>query len=305
MAESSTPIGLEYGPVGYIYHLSSKMPIGPNSTASELIVYDTKDQKELLLFRFVQVKEYGHFGYIEHMNSNKIVCPDSVHSDSSKSDKLVLRVEKDANALFTFDLESYIIMHRNGKYWHVENDKPTPKRGTSLLQKLEVNKVGSTNTEPKDVQIKDTAKFYFGDLEAHYKYPYSERSTTVSHHWKLLQAFIEPKTDRSLEVTYKVGRAKNSSKTVMHAWKVSAEVAYSFIKAGVGYDGSFSSVEASTLTEEKTVALTIQVPKDQTICVWQYVYCIAQYGDEIAFLSNIIRDTDSIDKKPDMLKQPL
>lgn len=294
MAKSS----MDCGPVGYIYHLSSKQPVGPSGRElsptdnTELAVHNSKrDEEDVFQFRFVRVKEFGHFGYLEHVGSNMFVHP-------AENNKLVLREEKSVNALFTFDLESYVIMHRNGKYWHVKGNNPTPENDTAcLLQRPGVN------AEAKDSVKSDTAKFYFGDVDARHLYPYS--SPNVSHDWKLLQAFITPKTFRSLVINYKVGRMKEFSETITHGWKISADIAYSFLKSSAGYDGSISLAESSTLTKEKSVTLTIDVPKDHTVCVWQYVYRIAEYGDEVMFLSNIICDTDSLDKKPEMLNPSL
>ena len=116
------------------------------------------------------------------------------------------------------------------------------------------------------------------------------------------QAFITPKSPRTFVIDYKVGRTKQFSKTNTHGWKISTELASSFLKGHLGYDGSISTTETSTVTKEKNVTLTIDVPKDHTVCVWQYVYCIAEYGDEMLFQ---ICDTDSLDKKPDMLKHSL
>ena len=287
MAQSSR----NCGPVGYIYHLSSKKPIGPSKgevspvQGTKLVVYDTKEMRDAIQFRFVRVKEFGHFGYIEHMGSNKVVHPNEDNSN------LVLRDEKNIDALFTFDLERYMIVHRNGRYWHIKGNNPTPKKDTACL----LHKPDSNDA--------DVAKFFFGKIDAHHLYPYS--SPNISHDWKLLQAFIMPKAHRTFELNYKVGRTKEVSKSSTHAWKISAELVCKFLKGTVGYDGSISSAETSTLTEEKNVKLTIEVPEHRTVCVWQYVYCIAEYGDEIIFLSNIICDTDSLDKKPDMLKHSL
>ena len=189
-------------------------------------------------------------------------------------------------------------MHRNSKHWHIEGDDPTPKNGTACL--LHDHEMGSSKAESKDAAINDAAKFYFGKIDAHHLYPYSKSFPNLSHNWKLLQAFIAPKTSRSFVINYKVGRVKEFSETITHAWKISAEVAYQFLKSSVGYDGSISLAEASTLTEEKSVSLTIDVKEDDTVCVWQYVHCLTEFGDEIVFLSNIICDTDSLDKKPDV-----
>ena len=110
--DTEAKTGTEYGPVGYIYHLSSKKPIGPSggkldpTNGTELVVY-SKKEAQVLQFRFVRVKEFGHFGYLEHVGSSKIIHP-------TEDNKLVLRdsKEKNVNALFTFDLESVIVHNR-------------------------------------------------------------------------------------------------------------------------------------------------------------------------------------------------
>jgi hypothetical protein len=292
--DASTNTGMEYGPIGYIYHMSSKRPIGPSGGKlsfpddTELVVYDSKKNEKVIQFRFVRVKEFEHFGYIEHCGSGKIVHP------SKDNRKLVLRGGKDDSALFTFDLEMYTIMHRNGKYWHIKGNNPAPKNGTAcLLHEHQINEVGS-----KNAVISDTTKFYFGKIDAHHLYPYS--SPNISHDWKLLQAFITPKTFHSFVINYKVGWGKESHETIRHSWKFSVDAACSFLKSSVCYGGSISLANSSTQTEEKSVSLTINVQKGDTVCVWQYVHCLTHFGDEIVFLSDIIGNTDSLDKKPDM-----
>ena len=198
----------------------------------------------------MRVKEFGHFGYIEHVGSSKVVHP-------TENNKLVLFEERNINALFTFDLERYTMMHRNGKHWHIEGDNPTPINGAACLLQMQANELRSSKAESKDATINDAAKFYFGKIDAHHLYPYSKSFPNMSHNWKLLQAFIAPKTSRSFVIYYKVGRMKEFSETITHAWKISAEVAYQFLKSSVGYDGSISLAETSTLTEEKSVSLTI------------------------------------------------
>ena len=290
----------DHGPVGYIYHLSSMKPVRPlggslsPEEGTQLVVHGAKEDKQVIQFQFVRVKEFGHFGYIVHEGSKRVV-------HATDDNKLVLLNERNVNALFSFDLERYIIVHRNGKYWHINGNSPTPKDDTPChLQKPEVKDVGSNSAEPKEAVINDTAKFYFGNFNAHHIYPYS--SPEVSHDWKLLQAFITPKSPRTLVIDYKVGWTKQFSKTNTHGWKISTELASSILKGHLGSDGSISTTETSTVTKEKNVTLTIDVPKDHTVCVWQYVYCIAEYSDEMLFQSNIICDTDSLDKKPDNLK---
>ena len=66
--DTEAKTGTEYGPVGYIYYLSSRKPIGPSggklrpTNGTKLVVYNTKEKKDVLQFRFVHVKEFGHFG---------------------------------------------------------------------------------------------------------------------------------------------------------------------------------------------------------------------------------------------------
>ena len=96
--DTDAKTGTEYGPVGYIYHLSSKKPIGPSggkldpTNGTELVVYNSKEEEEVLQFRFVRVKEFGHFGYIEHVGSSKVVHP-------TENNKLVLCEERNVNLM--------------------------------------------------------------------------------------------------------------------------------------------------------------------------------------------------------------
>ena len=280
------------GPIGYIYHLSSRKPIRPLGGSlmpedrTELVVHSDKAEENVIQFRFVREKEFGHFGYIEHVQSTKIIHPDG--------NNLILCEDRNVGALFTFDLENHVIMHRNGKYLQIKGSELTPKDDTSCcLGELEMN-----DAKPKNVLINDAAKFYFGDIDAHHLYPYSSPET--SYDWKLLIAFINPKTSRTFEVNYKIGRTKQVSKTNTHAWRLSAELAHSFFKSNVGYEGSTSMTDTATWTREENATLTINAEKGSTVCVWQYIYCIAQYDDKMIFQSNIICDTDSIDQKPDI-----
>ena len=149
------------------------------------------------------------------------------------------------------------IMHRNGKHWHIEGDNLTPINAAACLLQIQVNEVRSIKAESKDATINDAAKLYFGKIDAHNLYPYSLPFPNMSHNWKLLQAFIAPKTSRSFVINYKVGRMKKFSETITHAWKISAEVAYQFLKSSVDHNGSISLAETSTLTKEKSVSLTI------------------------------------------------
>ena len=118
---------LDHGPVGYIYHLSSRKPVRPlggslcPKEGTELVVHGAKEDKKVIQFRFVRVKEFGHFGYIEHVGSSKVV-------HATDDNKLVLLEVKNVNALFSFDLERYMIVHRNSKYWHINDNSPTPKK---------------------------------------------------------------------------------------------------------------------------------------------------------------------------------
>ena len=212
MAETGTKAktGTEYGPVGYIYHLSSRRAIGPSGGSTspakdtELVVYDIIDseKKEVLQFRFVCVKEFGHFGYIEHKESNKIVHPTKETSWSCVKRRMSM----------PYSHLIYTIIHRNGKHWHINGDDPTPKKNTACL--LQKHEVGSNEVGSKDATINDAAKFYFGDIDAHHLYPYS--SPNVSHDWKLLQAFITPEISRSFEINYEVGWVKEFSETCSH-----------------------------------------------------------------------------------------
>ena len=139
----------------------------------------------------------------------------------------------------------------NGKHWHIEGDNLIPINAAACLLQMQANELRSSKAESKDATINDAANFTFCKIDTHHLYPYSKSFPNMSHNWKLLQAFIAPKTSRSFMINYKVGHVKKFSETI------SANVAYQFLKSSVGYNGSISLAETSILTEEKSVSLTI------------------------------------------------
>ena len=126
--------------------------------------------------------------------------------------------------------------------------------------------------------------------------PYPEPN--LSGDWKLLQAFLTPLADHTYTEKYKVGRSKTDVEKSNHAWSVSAEVTIKFFSAKAEYSGFVESSSSETWNEEREKTRTISVTKGQSVCVWQYVFGMAQYGEEMHFHSTILGDTDSTEKKP-------
>ena len=193
----------------------------------------------------------------------------------------VLHSGKHAGALFGFDEENLVILHKSGKVWHPHGGSPSPGNDTTIVIHSGVH---------------DAAKFYFGDLKGNPISPYP--GPNLSGDWKLLQAYITPLADHTYSQTYKVGRSTTTSTTTHHAWNVTAEVAKGFFSGSSSYSGFVEHSKSETWEEEREETFTFSVKKGQLVWVWQYVFGVAQYDDEMSFHSTIIGDTDSADKKP-------
>ena len=275
------------GPIGYLHHWSSRKLVHPRGGShnpgndTELVVHSAKDDPGRLQFRFVAVDGAGHFGYIEHVSSGKVVHPKGGSLNPGNDTRLVLHSDRHAGALFGFDEENIVILHKGGKIWHPKGGSPNPGNDTTLVLHSDRH---------------DAAKFYFGDLHGKAMSPYPEPN--LSGDWKLLQAFVTPLADHTYSETYKVGRSKTDTEATQHAWSVSADVAYGYFSASAEYSGYVEKTTSETWSEEKEETTTISVKKGQSVFVWQYVFGMAQYGEELHFNSTIIGDTDSQSKKP-------
>ena len=277
------------GPIGYLIHWSSKKGVHPLGGAenpdndTEIVVFHGlgDDNPGRLQFRFVAVDGAGHFGYIEHVKSGKIVHPKGGSLDPPNDTRLVLHSGRHAGCLFGFDEANHGILHKCGRYWHPKGGSPAPEDNTSIV-------VYDT--------LHDGAKFYFGDINKNPISPYPEPN--LSGDWKLLRAYITPLADHTYSERYKVGRSETDSETNQHAWNVSAEVAIAFFSAKSEYAGFVEATSSTTWTEEREETKSISVTKGQTVYVWQYVFGMAQYGEELHFSSTITGDTDSKDKRP-------
>ena len=144
------------GPIGYLYHWSSRRPIHPIGGShhpgndTKLVVHDSKDDPTRLQFRFVAVDGAGHYGYIEHVSSGKVVHPYCGSLDPDNDTNLVLHSDRHAGALFGFDEDNAVILHRGGKRWHPARGRPLPVNDTPLVLHEEHH---------------DGARFYLGDLK--------------------------------------------------------------------------------------------------------------------------------------------
>ena len=275
------------GPIGYLYHWSSKKLVHPKGGSSNpgngthLIVFGSKEDPGRLQFRFVAVDGAGHFGYIEHVSSGKIVHPEGGSLDPGNATSLVLHSDRHAGALFGFDEENLVILHKGGKIWHPKGGKPGPGNDTPVVLHSDRH---------------DAAKFFFGSLQGESISPYP--SPNLSGDWKLLQAFVTPLADHQYSLAYKVGKSVTKSQTTHNAWSVSVGVAKGLFSASAEYSGFVEKSSSTTWDEGKEQTYTINVTKGHSVWVWQYVFGMSQYDDEIHFQSTIVGDTDCKDKKP-------
>ena len=301
-------------PTGCLFHWSSKklvqacgggsmLPLGVKDEVKEgtaLALHDNRGENEgdssshicrlKNRFRFVPEHGAGHYGYLMHVTSKKYVHPaeDDSFTPDGKGTHLVLRSNKNsAAALFgfkTIDGGDILIVHRSGKMWYPEGGKPTPKNGTRLVLHSDLN---------------DATKFYFGDSHdaKPIKGPYPEPK--LSGDWKMIRGWVTPAVDHTYTVTYKVGKSKTVSEKVEFAWDVSAQVAYGCFKGRADFSGFVESSTSETWNTETDVTTTYTVKAGQgSVYMWQYVFSMSQYGEELNFHSTIIGDSDSEKKKP-------
>ena len=305
----------EAGPAGCLYHWSSRKLVQASGGGS-LLPSGVKENTDLVLhddsgdsihrlenqFRFLPVEGARHCGYIEHITSRKIVHPkDDSLTPGNGGTHLVLRSANSGNAaaLFWFrtidegfrttDEEdcrhmTILVLHKSGMMWYPQGGRPTPANGTPLVLQSDQN---------------DVAKFYFHDLDGKpIKSPYPK--PYLSGDWKMIRGWVTPKSDHTYTVAYKIGRSKMDSEETQFAWDVSAQVAKGFFTADAKFSGFVEHLSSQTWSEEIEVTTTNTVKKGQpTVFVWQYVFKMAQYGEELEFQSTIIGDTDSESKKPD------
>ena len=275
------------GPIGYIFHRSSLKlvhPLGGSSNPNndtKLVVYGSSIDPERLQFRFVPAEGFGHFGYIEHVSSEKVVHPLGGSLDPDNDTDLVLHSARHAGALFAFDVEDERIRHRSGKIWHPFHGSPYPDNDTPCVLHAGVH---------------DAAKFYIGTLDGTPISPYP--NPNLAGTWKVIKAFIDPKTSHIFSQNYKVGKSLTSSVTEHNAWNVSAGFAKSIFSASAEYSGYVEKTSDKTWEEEYEETTTVQVQAGKTIVVWQYVFGMQQYGEEYSFLSTVIGDSHSLDQTP-------
>ena len=249
---------------------------------TDLVVHSAKNDPGRLQYRFVPVDGAGHYGYIEHVSSGKVVHPKGGDLDPGNGTHLVLHSDRHAGALFGFDEEDTVILHKSGKRWHPKGGDPDPGNGTPVAVHSDIH---------------DAARFYFArNLEGDATSPYPRPN--LSGDWKLLKGFVTPLATQSYSLTYKVGRSKTESEETQLAWKLSVKTAKGFFSSSQEYSGYVKNTSSETWSEEKEETYKITVTKGQSVFVWQYVFGLSQYGDEVKFQSTIIGNTDNRDKKP-------
>ena len=275
------------GPIGYIFHRSSRKLVHPSGGSSNpgndtpLVLHSDKNSPERLQVRFVPVEGFGHFGYIEHVSSGKIVHPHGGSLTPGNDTRLVYHSDRHAAALFAFDEEDERIMHRDGKIWHPLGGSPNPGNDTRCVLHSDVH---------------DAAKFYFGNLDGTELSPYP--NANLSGTWEVVKAFINPLASHTFTQTYKVGKTLRQSSTERHGWSISVGVAKGIFSASAEYSGFVEKTNESTWSSEREETSTIDVTAGKTVVVWQFVFGMKQYDEEYSFQSSILADTDSLDVQP-------
>ena len=273
--------------MGSFYFWSNKAVIGTASAkiGSEL-VFNPTGQSPCSQFQFKPVPGAGHFGYIKLVPSGLVVFPHGPNTLNPEDGiKLVLRDYEDAGALFKFIVDEngvMLILHTSGKSWRSRDGQPNPK--------------GNAQVSLNSSHIV-SSKFYFQNKSSkQYISPYPKATLTAG--WDLLRAFISPIADHTYKQTYRIGRSKSVSKTSEHTWEVSGKVAYGWFSAEAKYSGALKETSQETWNEEREESYTISVTGNQSVFVWQYVFTVSQYNEEIKFLSSIIGDTSDASKTP-------
>lgn len=273
-------------PVGSFTFWSNDAVIGTASTknGSEL-VFNPPGQSPCLQFQFKPKPGAGHFGYIQLVPSGLVVFPygpDPLNPEDGA--KLVVRENKNAGALFKFVVDEngmMLILHNSGKSWRSKDGHPNPKGNSQVT-------INSSHTV--------SSKFLFRSQSGNYKSPYPK--ATLSAGWDLLRAFITPIADHTYKQTYRIGRSKSVSKASEHTWEVSGSVAYGWFVAEASYSGALKETSQETWNEEREESYTISVTGNPSVFVWQYVFTVSQYNEEIKFLSSIIGDTSDANEPP-------
>ena len=274
---------------GFLYHWSSGKVVRPRDLSkpvnTDLII--TNDIKDTYRFQFSPVSGAGHFGYIEHVASGLVVLPKiswwstSNTLDPADGTSLIIQPSRHAGALFGFDEDDNFILHRNGKMWCAEKANPNPVINSLIVLSSKQN---------------DAVKFYFGNEKGKPIPPYP--TPDYSGDWNLLRAFITPQADHTYNQTYKIGRSRTETEMSRHAWSVSAGYAKCLFSADANYSGAVEETSSETWSEEKEESYTVNVTGDKSVFVWQYMFTISQFGEEVKFLSSIIGDTNDVNVKP-------
>ena len=77
-----------------------------------------------------------------------------------------------------------------------------------------------------------------------------------------------------------------------YGWSESAGFANGLFSTYVNYSGAVEETSSETWSEEKEESYRISVTGSvsDSVFVWQYMFTISQFGEEVNFLSSIIGD---------------
>ena len=273
-------------PIGYIYHRTSFKAIHPKGGSpypddnTDLVVHDGSNEHRLQL-QFVPQPAFGHFGYIKHVASGKYIHPNGGSGTPGDNTHLVFHHGAHYGCLFKFDEEKEHIIHIGEKIWHPLGGDTRP---------------GNNNPVVLHSGSHAATRFYFGDGYGNKISPYTD--PFLGGDWVIVKAFINPQAAHTYTERYLVGRSYSSTVTVHHAWSVSASAAYDAFSASATYSGFVERSHTDTWNEEHETTTQISVEPGVTVVVWQYVFTMERYNENLIFQSDILGDTNSIYVKP-------
>ena len=233
-----------------------------------------------LLFTFVPQPEHGHFGYIQHVSSCKNVYPHLGSDNPDNNTRLVFYEGQKEIALFAFNEEKEVIQHIAGKIWH------------PYMGRYE----GDGHYVVLYDDFHDQAKFYFGDEHGNKKSPYPK--PTIHGEWRNVRAHINPQKTGTYPETYNIGKSQTKSVNTAEVWNVSIDYAKELFSASPEYSQFVERSNKNTWLTEQVIDVEVQVEAGKSFVVWQYVFIMTQFKEELTFMSDIYGHTNSENVEP-------
>ena len=272
----------------FIRHVQSSKLVHPKGGTNPgnddpLVIYTGGAGEYRIQLQFVPVHGEGHFGYIEHMQTRRIVHPENGRSRPKNDTKLVFHEDRHVGALFMYDSIRKVLVHKSGKNWRSNSGKEYPNDDTLIV--LCDREQEGARFEPVNSSL-DVIDFY--------------PTPTLGGSWKIINAVIDPKAERTTTVSYTVGKSNTKSASTQHAWSVSAGISIKWFEASDKYSGHVAHTQETIWQESKTVEYVIKVIPGETVVTWQWNFSAEQYDEEMMFSSTILRDTSSLHTPPSL-----